>query len=61
MIGKITSWNGVAGIVLDIEEDRPLNFVAADVVGSIEQGNLCTYSVAWAEMIPRAIMVTKKE
>ncbi len=61
MVGKIKTYDGSSGKIFDIENGILRNFTAADVVGTIAEGDLCTFSVAWTGMVARATQIKKKE
>ncbi len=62
MVGKLLSWDGSVGKILNVDEgDTVLNVAVADTVGSLTQGDLVTFAVGWTENSPRCVSVTKKE
>ena len=61
MIGSILEWNGISGRILNIDEgDQVYPFVAADVVGSIEEKDVVTFDNDGMDQNSKAVLVTKK-
>jgi hypothetical protein len=66
MIGKILSWNGSVGSVLNIDEgDGVLPFAVAETIGPLSIGDVVNFDVAltggsFAGPIGRAINVIKQ-